>query len=69
MFSLIIIDVNSWSQKVIVKDLQTSSLNVLVWTDDDILIYQTGDDYYAEPVVIWHYDLKIDALITPISAP
>ena len=69
MFSLIIIDVNSWSQKVVVKDLQTISLKVLEWTDDDILIYQTGDDHYAEPVATWHYDLKTDSIITPTPVP
>jgi hypothetical protein len=68
MFSLIIVDVNNSSQKFIVKDLQTSFLKVLEWSEDDILIYQTGDDV-AEPVAIWQYDLKTDSLNTPTPTP
>jgi len=64
MFSLIVIDVNNLSQKFIVKDLQTSFLKVLEWTDDDILIYQTGNEAVTEPVVIWQYDLKTNSPVT-----
>lgn len=69
MFSLIVIDVNDISQKTILKDFETLRLEVLDWTNDDILVFQTGDEYLQEPIVTWQYDLKTDTLIAPALSP
>ena len=69
MFSLIIIDVNNLSQKFVVKDFPTNYLEVLKWTEDDVLFFQTGDDFFAEPIVLWEYDLKTDTLLKQTSGP
>lgn len=68
-FSLIVIDVNDLSQKFIVKDVQTIALRVVEWTENNILIFQTGDEAFSEPVVTWQYDLNTDTLTTPAANP
>lgn len=64
-FSLILVDINNLSQKIIFKDFQTTTLKILDWTKDNILIFQTGGGYNTEPVVTWQYLLKTDTLTTP----
>ena len=68
-FSVIIIDVNKMSQKLIVKDMETVYLRVLDWSRDDVLTIQTGHPSFTEPIKIWHYDLKTDTLIAPAPNP
>jgi hypothetical protein len=65
MFSIVIIDSHDLSQRLIVKDLPTSYLEVTEWTEDNVLIFKTGDEFLSEPIVFWQYDLNTDSLITP----
>jgi hypothetical protein len=63
--SLIIVDVADFSQEFILKDTETIYLDVLEWTKDDVLIFQTGYVLYSEPIKIWKYDLKTNTFIGP----
>jgi len=68
-FSVFIIDINTLSQKPILKDTQTVYLKVIDWSKDNVLTFQTGHPSWTEPIRIWQYDLKTDTLYPPIPTP
>ena len=68
-FSLIVIDVENLTQKIILRDYLTTELNVLEWTDDDVLIFQTGGGFISEPVRTWQYNLITNILSEAVTTP